>query len=227
MRDFQLLCLIAIPGAPAARGVGSLLHWTGPGAWQLRLVSWNWEVVEAPKRGPKWGSKVDFSAIFTSWLTWGFCHFLITCTNSTHFPSPKVAGPFVLGAFYSGRPRWARAKNKTFLYPVHASRSFLQTPTLASALYVTCLRDGGCIGVPYFQRCFVCASGIYGAVDVQRILIPKMMLKHHEWTMKDDGDVFSGELSWYFACFRNILFLQTIPTSLNKFIRLPASLTRE
>ncbi|CAJ1416719.1 unnamed protein product, partial [Effrenium voratum] len=35
---------------------------------------------------------------------------------------------------------WARAKNKTFLYPVHASRSFLQTPTLASALYVMMLR---------------------------------------------------------------------------------------
>lgn len=33
--------------------------------------------------------------------------------------------------------RWGRAKNKTFLYPVHASRSFLQTPTLASALYVS------------------------------------------------------------------------------------------
>eukprot|EP00434_Breviolum_minutum_P036480 symbB.v1.2.032323.t1/scaffold3863.1/size49111/1 len=35
---------------------------------------------------------------------------------------------------------WGRAKNKTFLYPVHASRSFLQTPTLASALYVMMLR---------------------------------------------------------------------------------------
>lgn len=35
---------------------------------------------------------------------------------------------------------WKRAKNKTFLYPVHASRSFLQTPTLASALYVMMLR---------------------------------------------------------------------------------------
>ncbi|CAE7601878.1 unnamed protein product, partial [Symbiodinium necroappetens] len=35
---------------------------------------------------------------------------------------------------------WAAAKNKTFLYPIHASRSFLQTPTLASALYMMMLR---------------------------------------------------------------------------------------
>ena len=35
---------------------------------------------------------------------------------------------------------WQAAKNKSFLYPIHASNSFLQTPTRASALYLMLLR---------------------------------------------------------------------------------------
>jgi len=82
-------------------------------------------------------------------LTLGIPHSLIF-VNSNNEPSVLIplvrpARPFILSSVFStelvlDRITWAGLATKYLLLPVHVSLSFLQTPTLASALYLLALR---------------------------------------------------------------------------------------